>query len=153
MDTICISCRREEERIRYRSKSPAEKQEMFKRINDRTRRRREREEARLQAQIANARAAAAKIRATYGDNTLLPLMPFRLWLLARLRQENSLQEFADSVGYDAAQLARYAEGIWWESDCRPHPVDAITLGTADEILVKAGAEHMLSILYPWEGEE
>ena len=153
MDTICIACRREEERQRYNNKSPAEKQVMFHRINERTRDRRRREEAKLQAQIANAKLAAGKIRAKYGDNTLLPLMPFRLWLLKRLRQENSLGEFASSVGYDPSQIMRYAEGIYWESDCRPHPIDAITLGNVDEILTKAGSEHMLSILYPWEDEE
>lgn len=152
IDTICESCRRAIERARYHAKSLAERQEIGRRVNAKAQERKQREAARVAEQLRLASITKGLPKSKYGGSEMLPLMPFRLWLLVAIRERGGVQAFANQIERDESQIRRYAEGIYWESDCRPRPVNGVTLDVVDDILSAAGSQYQLGILYPLSEE-
>lgn len=81
-------------------------------------------------------------------------MPFRLWLLRQTRYGHTITAIARAADVDEAQVRRWAEGIYWESDCNPQPIHHITLGNVDKLLNAMGeAADVLDELYPYIEEK
>lgn len=153
IDSICVACRRSEEHERYHSKSLEERQAIGRRVNQKAFERKQREEAKLAKKIQQANLVVNGNKTKYGDETVLPLMPFRLWLLRTLRQYPTLKAFADEIRRDEATIRRWAEGIYWAAECDPRPISGIKLATVDDILTAAGAQDQLGVIYPYvEGD-
>lgn len=110
-------------------------------------------EQRLDRQIKNARAVLGRTRTTRNGERLMPLLPFRLYLLRQLRQGFSVRGIAETTKHDEALIRRWVDGIYWEGECNPQPIHSISLGIVDEILVNMGeSPDKLNELYPWEDE-
>lgn len=112
----------------------------------------EKKERRLERKIRNINSVLPKERTTYNGDRLVPLMPFRLWLLARLQKEGiPIAVFADRVHKDESLIRRWMEGIVWETQCNPQPIHSITINNVDEVLTRSGElPTKLNELYPWE---
>lgn len=148
IDTVCIACRNRKERERYHSLSPEEKHAYGQLVNKRAKKRRDQERQLLLRKMRNIKVSSGNANATYGGDPVLPLMPFRLWLITYAKNFETTQQFADAAQVDESVLRRYMDGIIWEGKDDPRPVNGITLGNIDEILYNLGQQHQLPILYP-----
>ena len=110
---------------------------------------------RLQRKIENINAVSPPPRLVYNGDTLVPILPFRLWLLSYMRRsEETIKAFADRVQQDEAIIRRWMEGIVWEGDCKPRPVHSVSIGIVDKVLTLSGVgPHMLDELYPYIEEK
>lgn len=144
IDTVCSYCRREAERNRYHSKSIEERRIIGIRAN----RNRRKREIRLNDDILLAQAEIKKLRVQMGvDRKLVPLLPFRLWLVEQQRILGTARAVARMIGYDEEQVRRWMNGYLWEAG-RPIPINSIHLEIVDNSLVAAGQQHRLGELYP-----
>jgi hypothetical protein len=147
IDVICFACRREEERERYANKTAEEKREIGKRANKNTRDRRQKERE-LQESLRNTVKVLAGTQKKLRGDTLLPLMPFRLWLLSHLKEYGGLAGLAKRARLSEDTIMPYLEGIWWESDCRPHPLDGVRLGFVDSFFTRLEIPDQMVVIYP-----
>lgn len=163
-DNLCASCRNartleqhriklemmtEEERLAY---NKHRRELEHRRVYGNTERN-EKLRARLANQIRNAKAVVGAPR-RYEGEMMMPLLPFRLYLLRQLRQGYTTSEIGRIVHRDEAEVRRWAEGIYWEGGCNPQPIHNISLGTVDSVLVGLGeSPYKLTELYPWKEKE
>lgn len=108
-------------------------------------------EGRLQRKIENLNAISPRALTTYNGEELVPLLPFRLWLLRTIQLSGeTIRAFADRVQRDEAEIRRWMQGIVWVSDCNPQPIHTVTLKNVDEVLTRSGVgPEMLNELYPF----
>lgn len=161
-DNLCARCRSQRSMSQIKAKleamTPAEKRRWMNYRNEMERNRvngrHERTdnlERRLRVQIANAKAVIGQTRATYNGDELMPLMPFRLYLLRLIKSGWTMQAIATQTHRDEAEVRRWAEGIYWEGPCNPQPLHSVSLGTIDQVLVGMNeSPDKLNELYPWE---
>lgn len=160
-DNLCSSCRSartmeqhqakldamtEQERLEYqRHRKELERRRVYGNTK-----RNEKLTVRLARQIHNARAAIGASTKRDGE-MMMPLLPFRLYLLRQLRQGYTASDIARIVHRDEAEVRRWIEGIYWEGECNPMPIHNISLGTVDSVLVGLDeSPDKLNELYPWE---
>jgi hypothetical protein len=151
IDSVCIECRNKAGKLRDRSRSKARQlARVYDSIEHMTY---EKKAKYLEKRIRNVRSVMPHIiRQYYGEERLVPLMPFRLWLIRSIhRGGGNLKAFAEIVQRDESQIRRWAEGIYWEGECNPAPIHSITLRNVDEVLTMAGeSPDKINELYPWE---
>jgi len=146
IDALCISCRRKHDRNRYNSKSYDERHKIGKRNTEAKKRRQHNK-------ILIAQRALREERLQNGwYEKEVSLTPFRMWLLRRSRLAGSLARLANELHYDREVLARWINGFYWESECRPVPIYGIRFDTVDEVLTRAGEHHLLDQLYPLDSD-
>lgn len=150
VDSVCAACRRTEERYRYHHMTQEEKQQRIKRINAAKVKRR----AKLEAQVRQLRRANPR----WGDRRV-DLVPFRMWLLAKARQNGGAVALATEIGCDEKNVRRWLHGYDWDDEpgqdrytCEPRPIYSINVGTVDSVGVALGEADLLDRLYPYTEE-
>jgi len=105
---------------------------------------------RLDRQIKNIRAVVGHTKRTYQNQTLMPIMPFRLWLLRQIVQGETVASIAKASHKDEEEIRRYTTGIYWDGPCDPQPIHTVTLGIIDDVLTAMGqGPDVLDELYPY----
>lgn len=137
---VCIVCHRERERERWASRTDAEKKRIMQRINERKAER-----------LRDAKLVKAARWELIGSRRgrLLPVTPFRMWLIGRLRWYGSLAELEQRTGISYESLKKYIDGFEFENDqrhCEPYPVLTVPLTLVDKALTNEGSTS-LNILY------
>lgn len=154
IETTCNACKRRIERERYQSKPLEERQAIGRRVNARARQRRDLEREKLERRLRAAGDVARRLRERHGwEDHVVPLTPFRMWLLVAVRVYGSRAKLAEICGIDDARLRRLVDGYYWEGPLKPRPIHGVSLGTVDKILTAVGEADQIEFLYPWEDLE
>jgi predicted Fe-S protein YdhL (DUF1289 family) len=143
---VCTPCHRARERERWANKPDAEKKRIMNRIN-----------ARKAQRLADAKQVRAARRELIGSRrgSLLPITPFRMWLLGRLRWYGSVDEVERRTGLSNGAVRKYLDGYEFENDqrhCEPHPILTVPMAIVDKALTNEGSTH-LNLLYETREEE
>lgn len=154
IDTVCQVCRREEERERYANLSPEEKANKAHRAVQHAlkRRRAHREQLHYMRLVQSRRKES---------NSIGSIVPFRMWLLGRLKNETA-RDIERQTGFDEAQIRRWANGYYWSGEddrgqawanCEPTPIYTIKLEYVDRVGVGLGEQDLVERLYPYKEAE
>lgn len=154
--TICASCSRRIERERYNNLSEDERKAKVHQSVENIKA----QKARLKEQIHYAQLAHHKKR-KYRNDQELDLVPFRMWLLGKVRAVGGIEPLALESRIDEKQFRRWADGYDWDSEigqawsgCEPKPIHSIKMSDVDVIGVALGEPDLLERLYPYaESEE
>lgn len=143
---VCQPCYRAGERERWASRSDAEKKRIMNRIN-----------ARKAERLVDANQVRAARRELVGSRrgSLLPITPFRIWLIGRLRWYGSLEELERRTGLSYGSLRKYIDGYVFENDmrwCDPQPILTVPMSIVDKALTNEGSTS-LNLLYDTREEE
>jgi ribosome-binding protein aMBF1 (putative translation factor) len=151
VDNVCNHCRRVEEQYRYHHMTQEEKQARIKRMNAAKKKR----IAKLEEQVRQLRKANPR----WGANRV-DLVPFRMWLLSKARENGGVSTLAQEIGCDEHNVRRWLHGYDWDSEpgpdryrCEPRPIYSINTGTVDSIGVALGEPDLLDRLYPYAVED
>jgi hypothetical protein len=156
VETVCTPCRRKRERRKYHENEPQRRH-----INKRTRsyhmRRQDelnrlREEAdKLRTKNAMLTRELTMLKQDAGEFTLVPLLPFRMWLLKRARELGGLENWCYKHNLHTTRIHDFMNGYRWE-DCDPVPIMSVKLDFVDKVLLMDGTTS-LATLYPLETSE
>jgi hypothetical protein len=83
------------------------------------------------------------------NGRLVSIVPFRMWLIKKLKQYESLEELSRRTGVNHSQLTKYIQGYEWNESltCDPKPVLTLPITVVDKALQKEGTDHLRSIGY------
>jgi hypothetical protein len=143
----CATCLRAQARARYAGLPPAARHAVGVRANGNARKRKDKLEE-------TAKRAARALRQGNGE---LNLVPFRMWMLGKARQEGGASALARQLGMDEHNVRRWLHGYDWDNDdgwggwakCEPRPVYTVDVATVDRVGVALGEPDLLERLYPY----
>jgi hypothetical protein len=99
-------------------------------------------------------------RRKHKDDNEVELVPFRMWLLGRIRLTGSIRAVAREAGVNEKAIRRWAEGYDWDyeigqawASCEPRPIHSVHPSTVDRIGVALGEPDLLERLYPYVDKE
>jgi hypothetical protein len=152
--SVCAVCLRAQARARYAALPPAAKHAVGVRANTNAAKRK----TKLEEQVHRARRAY--IANGGGGHAELDLVPFRMWLLAKVRQEGGIEAVARQLGKDGKAVGRWVHGYEWDNDagwggwakCEPRPIRTVSMQVVDEAGVAMDEPDLLDRLYPYTEE-
>ena len=87
--------------------------------------------------------------------SLVPITPFRMWLIGRLRWYGSVDELERRTGLSYDALRKYLDGYEFENDmrwCDPQPILTVPLKIVDKAVTNEGSTS-LNLLYEYRETE
>lgn len=103
----------------------------------------------LESRLVAWRARVGVTKTQLNGDTMVDLLPFRMFLLRQARLQDGPSSLALKVGVDESRVRRLMDGFYWEGDCRPRPIRQVNVALVDEFLVRlTGNSVQLWELYP-----
>lgn len=145
---------KERERARYAALTPEQKREKGRLANQRKQARLESVRKLERQNYMLRRAARDRHRKRYGNEPLVDLTPFRMWLLGKQRQHGGTSSLARVLGMDESRLRAFLRGYSFEDPglgapdwCGPVPIISVSIEVVDRCLTNEGSIR-LDDLYP-----
>lgn len=155
ISTVCVACARSGERERYNNLSEEERQARVHKAVENTKAQRRK----LREQIHYAQLAHSR-RRVFKDDQEVDLVPFRMWLLGKVRAVGNTKALASEARVNEKAIRRWADGYDWDYEigqawagCEPKPIHSIRLSNVDRIGVALGEPDLLDRLYPYAEKE
>lgn len=140
IQNVCSICRNRKLRESYSKLSPPERKARWTNANKLRQKKVEK---------AKEGAAAKRELMGYQNGRLLPITPFRMWLIKKMVVYGSLEELNRRTGLRHESLSNYLKGYEWNESlaCDPRPVLTVPLSTVDKALTNEGSDSLRSIGY------
>lgn len=141
---VCRVCRNRESTKSYQSLSPEAKRARWMKINAQRQ-----EKVRKVNEAEQARRATAREINGFRNGRLLTVVPFRMWLIKKLKVYGSVQRLVDVTGVGHTELTRYLKGYDWNESlaCDPRPVLTVPASIVDRALLNEGSDSLRGIGY------
>lgn len=144
VESVCKQCRSKREKEKYETLTLDQRRAKMKRDN--TLRQKKLDKARtIEIEKKDLRRQLNGIQ----NGSLLPITPFRMWLIKKLKQYESIEQLRIATGMGFNTIEEVVKGYRWNESltCDPQPIMTIPLSVVDRALTNEGSDSMRAIGY------
>lgn len=99
--------------------------------------------------LAKEAKAARRELIGYKNGRLVSAIPFRMWLVKKLKVYGSIEALHIATGLGHEQVNRYVRGYEWNESltCDPRPIVTVPVSVVDKALTNEGSDSLRGIGY------